>query len=206
MFKDRIYAGYLLTKRLYKFKGEDCVVVAVPRGGVSVAYQVAKHLEFPLDIILTKKIGHPTNKEYAIGSVSSTDRILNEYKGFSETYVEEETNRLRQEIKEKEQLYRGKRKALDLKDKTVLLIDDGIATGKTVLLTIKMLRSKQPKYLVIAVPVLPHDQIKEISRYVDELVYIVAPYDFNGVGHYYENFDQVTDEEVIRLLNDTRND
>jgi len=201
MIKDRSYAGHLLATRLEKFKDTDGVVLAVPRGGVPVAYPVAKHLGFPLEIILTKKIGHPNHPEFAIGAVSLSDRVLDEYQDIPATYIEEETNRLRSELKIKKELYSGKRKPVDLKNKTVILIDDGIATGKTILLTVKILRAQQPKAIILAVPVLPYDRVRDLAKYVDELVYILAPHDFGSVGQQYENFDQVSDEEVILLLN-----
>ncbi|MGZ6489256.1 MAG: phosphoribosyltransferase [Bacteroidia bacterium] len=204
VFKDRLYAGYLLAKRLEKFHKEDGVVLAVPRGGVPVAYQVAKRLGFPLEVVFTKKIGHPDNREFAIGAVSLEERILGDHCDVPANYIEEETSRLRHEIRGKQELYCGNRVPTSLKNKTIILTDDGIATGKTILLTIKLLRAQGPKTVILAVPVVPHDKVKEISKHVEELIYIIAPYDFKSVGCFYENFEPVSDEEIISLLNDIR--
>lgn len=204
MFKDRQYAGHLLAKRLEKFQKEDGILLAVPRGGVPVAYRVAKRFGFPLEVVITKKIGHPENREFAIGAVSLKERVLGDSRGVPANYIEEETQQLRREIQRRQELYSGKRVPTELKNKTVILIDDGIATGKTILLTIKLLRAQSPKAIILAIPVVPHDKVKEISAYVEELIYIIAPYDFKSVGQYYENFDQVEDGEVITLLEDIR--
>jgi putative phosphoribosyl transferase len=204
VFKDRLYAGHLLAKRLEKFKNENCVVLAIPRGGVPVAYQVAKRFRFPLETVITQKIGLPNNSESSFGAVSYKEQFLDEFRDIPSIYIEKETARLRNEIQRKQELYSGKRTSVNLKDKTVILIDDGIATEKTILLTINILRDQQPKAIILAVPVLPHNMVKEISKYVEELVYIIAPYDFSSVGQFYENFNQVSDEEVILLLNDAR--
>ena len=203
MFKDRLEAARLLAKKLENYKNQDGVVLAVPRGGVPIGYLIANHLNFPLEVILTKKIGHPVNKEFAIGSVSMEGRILNEEIKVSKDYIENETLRIREDLKRKYKLFMGDHKPIPLKDKIVIVVDDGIATGNTVLATIDIIRKSHPKKLIVAVPVLPFSRIKEISRQVDELVYIMAPHDFYGVGEFYENFEQVKDEEVMDLLKTT---
>jgi putative phosphoribosyl transferase len=205
VLKDRLEAGHLLSERLAKFTKTDGLVLAIPRGGVPIAYEIAKDLELPLEIILTKKIGHPNHPESAIGAVSLNDRILEEYKDVPGLYIAEETARLRRELKEKQALYTGNRKPFDVRNKTIILTDDGIATGKTILLTIKFLRSQQPKAIILAIPVMPDEMVKEVVKQVDELVYIMTPSDFKSVNQFYEHFNQVSDEEVVLLLNNIVN-
>jgi putative phosphoribosyl transferase len=200
IFKDRSEAGQLLAKRLGKFTGKSPIIVAVPRGGVEVANIIAKRLRLPLEVMLTKKIHHPLNTEFVIGAVSLNDIILQEHEDVSSVYIDEEASQLREDLKRKQELYIGNREPADLNDKTVILVDDGIASGKTILLAIKMLRARKPKEIVLAIPVLPHNLVKQVSGKVDQLVYIIAPYDFTAISDFYEGFDQVSDEQVAQTL------
>ena len=127
MFRNRTEAGILLAERLAKFKGENGIVLAVPRGGVPVAYQVAKELNMPLEVILTKKIGHPNNKEFAIGAASLHDYFVVPHSGVSSDYVEQELQRIRKRLREMQLAFMGKNKPEDLRGKTVIVVDDGIA-------------------------------------------------------------------------------
>lgn len=202
--RDRSEAGTLLAKKLEKFRDEEVVVIAIPRGGVPVAYEIASYFNFPLDIILVKKIGHPNNREYAIGAVSLNNSIIDEKYDAWSAYIEEEIQHIRQELMRKQQLYIGEQEPVDVEHKIVFLVDDGIATGKTILATIQLLKAKHPKEIVLAVPVLPSGKVEELTKHVDELVYLYASSDFHAVGEFYDNFEQVTDEEVIRLLKEAR--
>ena len=199
-FTDRKEAGLLLAEKLGKYKGKDVIVLAVPRGGVPVGYEIAKVLELPLDLALSKKIGHPSNKEYAIGSVSLDSVYMGETGGVSADYIEKEIVRIRQELQKQYKLFMGEKTPLAVKNKIILLVDDGIATGNTLLAMIDMLRKNKPAKIVVATPVIPQSNIKRMDIAVDELVYLTAPFHFRGVGAFYENFEQVSNEEVIELL------
>jgi predicted phosphoribosyltransferase len=175
-------------------------VLAVPRGGVPVGYEIAKNLQLPLDIVLSKKIGHPSNKEFAIGAVSMDSAVLDEHPDISKEYIENETVRLRNILREKYKLYRGDREPLEINDKTVILVDDGIATGNTLLASIKMSRKQHPAKIIVAVPVLPYDTVALFEKNTDEFIYLIASKNFRGVGGFYEDFQQIEDDEVIQML------
>lgn len=201
MFKDRYEAAMQLAKKLEKYKNKNGIVLAVPRGGVPVGYYIAKELDLPLEIILSKKIGHPQNPEYAIGSVSLQGTIINDNLiDVSKDYLNKEAERISVGLKEKFKLYMGNRKPTDLKDKIVIVVDDGIATGNTILATLEMIKKSNPKEIIIAVPVAPPDTARKLSKLVDEFVCLLTPEDFMGVGQFYRNFSQVSDEEVIKFL------
>jgi putative phosphoribosyl transferase len=171
---------------------------------VEIGYVVAKELELPLEIVLSKKIGHPHHSEFAIGAVSLEGRVVNERSDVSDEYIEEETGRLRNLLRERYKKYYGERKPASLEDKIVIVVDDGIATGNTLLSTIELIRHHNPRWVVVAIPVAPPDSLRHIeeAKGVDEVVCLLAPRDFHAVGQFYENFDQVEDKEVIRLLHE----
>jgi predicted phosphoribosyltransferase len=200
MFRDRIEAGLLLAAKLKKYQGDPGVILAVPRGGVPVAYAVAKELGFPLEVILTKKIGHPLNKEYAIGAVSLTDEFIIPHPEASQEYIDDEIERIRKKLKEMYQKFMGNKEPENLGGKTVIVIDDGIATGNTLLGTINMLKKNKPRKIVIAVPVASVKAIQKLGKEVDEIISVIVPKHFFGVGAFYEDFEQVSDEEVIYYL------
>ena len=195
MFKNRYEAAMLLAKKLEKYKNKNGLILAVPRGGVPVGYHIAKELNLPLDIILSKKIGHPQNPEFAIGSVSLYGTIINDnITNVSEEYIHQEAKRLLVGLEQKFKLYMGDRKPTELKDKTIIIVDDGIATGNTILVTLDMLKKSNPKEIIIAVPVAPSDTAKKLAKYVDEFICLNVPSDFMGVGQFYRNFSQESDE------------
>lgn len=203
MFKDRNEAANQLAKSLDTYKNKDAIVLAIPRGGVPIGFIISKALNLPLEVVLSKKIGHPMNKEYAIGAVTLKSRTLSDAaENISPTYIEEETKRIRDLLKNRQRQYHGSKKSLALKDKILIVVDDGIATGDTMLSTIKMLHDENPKKIVIAVPVAPPSAVKKLndSKYVDEFICLLKPMNFSAVGQFYENFDQVEDKEVIQLL------
>lgn len=204
LFANRTEAGKLLSEKLLQYKGTDAVVLAIPRGGVPVGYEIAKRLQLPLGILLSKKIGHPSNKEYAVGSVSLDSVIVNERIQLPEDYIENEIVRLRELLLEKQLLYMGNENFPGVEGKNVIVVDDGIATGNTVLVSIAMLRKKNAKKIIIAVPVVPSDNVEVFQQKADEFVFLLAPYYFEAVGAFYEVFGQVEDEEVIRLLNEAK--
>ncbi len=201
ILKDRIEAGLLLSDKLMKYQNSNTVILAIPRGGIPIGYEIAKKLNLPLDIILSKKIPHPLNKEFAIGAVSLDSMIIDEYLNIPNHYINDEIIRLRELLQEKYKLYRNNRKSLDIKGKNVIIVDDGIATGNTLLASIDMLRKKNPERIIVAVPVIPYDRVKIFQQKTDEFVYLIAPNNFRAVGQFYEQFNQVDDEEVIQILN-----
>jgi putative phosphoribosyl transferase len=200
ILKDRKEAGLLLSEKLEKYQDSDTLILAVPRGGVPIGYEIAKNLNLPLDIILSKKIGHPLNKEFAIGAVSLDSTIIDPYPDISSAYIDAEIKHLRELLLEKYALYMGNRKPIDIKGKNVIIVDDGIATGNTLLASINMLRKNNPKKIIVAVPVVPADVVATFQQKADEFVFLMAPMDFGGVGRFYQDFEQVNDEEVIRML------
>lgn len=200
ILKDRKEAGLLLSEKLEKYQDTDTLILAVPRGGVPIGYEIAKNLNLQLDIILSKKIGHPLNKEFAIGAVSLDSLLIDSHPEVSQAYIESEIKYLRELLQEKYALYMGNRKPIDVKGKNVIIVDDGIATGNTLLACINMLRKNNPKKIIVAVPVVPADMVPIFKQKADEFIYLMAPIDFGGVGRFYENFEQVNDDEVIRML------
>ncbi|HVT86587.1 MAG TPA: phosphoribosyltransferase family protein [Chitinophagaceae bacterium] len=204
MFRNRTEAGLLLASRLRKYQNDPGVILAVPRGGVPVAYEVAKELGFPLEVILTKKIGHPMNPEYAIGAASLTDYFVIPHDNVSQDYIDNEVVKIRKKLKEMYVKFMGNKEPEDLKGKTVIVIDDGVATGNTLLSTIDVIRKSDPQKIVIAVPVAPESAVGKLSKAVDDVVVVMVPENFYGVGSFYEDFEQVSDEEVIYYLNKLR--
>lgn len=202
-FKNRDEAGQILAVRLQKYKDPNTIVLAIPRGGVPIGYIVAKSLNAPLDLVLSKKIGHPTHKEYAIGAVTLNNRVLSEAaKHISSEYIDLETARIREKLKNKFKEYYGDKKPLKLQGKIIIIVDDGIATGNTILSTIEMLYEEKPQKIVVAIPVTSSSALMKLesSSLIDEVVCLLLPEYFRAVGQFYEDFDQVTDEEVKKLL------
>lgn len=204
MFENRHDAGRQLAKKLVKYKDTDAVVLAVPRGGVAVGYEVAKELNLTLDIILSKKIGHPLNPEFAIGSVSPETEVIDKYPNVSDEYVQNEIHRVRKALAEKRMLYDGKYPPVNLNGKVVIVVDDGIATGKTLLATLQLLKKRKAAKIVVATPVIPLSVVHSFELAADEFVYLRADESFPGVGAFYVDFRQVTDEEVILMLEMSR--
>jgi putative phosphoribosyl transferase len=204
MFQDRIEAGRMLAAKLKKYQQEPGIILAVPRGGVPVAYMVASELGFPLDVILTKKIGHPMQKEYAIGAASLTDYFVVPHSDVTMEYIQKEVKAIRVRLQEMYRKFMGGKEPEQLEGKTVIIIDDGMATGNTLLGTIKILRQSSPGKIIVAVPVASEDAVNRLAREVDEVVTISIPPTFYGVGAFYENFNQVSDEEVVFYLEKLR--
>lgn len=203
MFKDRIDAAQQLAERLNSYKNkEPKVVLAIPRGGLPLGAIIAKALKAELDVALSKKIGHPYNKEYAIGAVSLESVILNKELDIPKAYIEEETKRIRETLKSRQNQYYKHRNRQKLKDRVIIIVDDGIATGNTIRATAELVSGQNPKKVIVAVPVAPESAIRrlESSDHIDEVVCLLTPSDFRAVGQYYKNFDQVSDREAIQIL------
>lgn len=206
MFKDRQEAGQLLAQKLISvIKDEDVVILGIPRGGVVVAKEVAARFKAPLDIVVVKKIGAPHNSELAIGAVGPEktvfwDSTLCRHLGITASEKKALVSAKEKEREERESLLRGEKSPLPVKNKTVVLLDDGIATGATVIVAAKTLRKKHPSKLILAVPVVSYDILRFIEKYFDRVVILAIPEDFSAVGQFYKEFQQVSDEEVKKLL------
>ena len=204
LFKNRKDAGIKLAQALEKYKDEDAIVLALPRGGVVLGEEIANKLHAPLDILLTKKIGHPMNSEYAICAITEDgDPICNsaEVKNVDPEWLAEEIRKVRSEIKRRRKMFLGGKALQPVEGKTVIIADDGIATGLTMIAAIEEIKKRKPKRLVIAIPVTPYDTAQRLMSMVDELVSLDIDPNYRGaVGAYYEDFTQVEDSEVISIL------
>jgi putative phosphoribosyl transferase len=207
-FGDRHEAGRHLGRQLREYSGrDDVLVLALPRGGVPVGYEVARELGAPLDIFLVRKLGLPGHEELAMGAIASGGlRVLNEpvlamARVDAET-IARVTDREEQELLRREREYRGERPPPDVRGRTVILVDDGLATGSTMRAAALALRDQGLRSLVVAVPVAAEQTCEELAREVDRIVCVRTPEPFMGVGRWYEDFSQITDDEVRRLLDD----
>lgn len=206
-FKDRHDAGLQLATALMYLKKDRPVILALPRGGVPIAYEVAHELMAPLDVLLVRKIGAPGYPELGIGAIVGGEEpqtVLNEdlirQLGVSSAYLAEETERQRVEMERRRRRYCGDRPPLQVHGRTVIVVDDGIATGATMAAALKGLALEAPEKLVFAVPVASRTALDGLCTGVDDGVCLVVPSDFRAVGQYYEDFSQTTDEEVVDLL------
>lgn len=206
LYADRNEAGRALGKALGAYAGRsDVIVLGLPRGGVPVAFQVAEVLGAPLDVFLVRKLGFPGNEEFAMGAIASGGvRVLNEpilaRYGVSASAVEAVAREEGRELVRRERSYRDDRPPLDVRGKTVIVVDDGLATGFSMRAAVSALRSLGPRAIVVAVPVGPFETVQELRRVADEVVCPATPEPFLAVGRFYEVFDQTTDGEVKELL------
>jgi len=205
-FPNRTEAGRLLAKKLVKYAGrDDVIVLGLPRGGVPVAFEVARRLGAPLDVFIVRKLGVPGFEELAVGAIASGGvRVLNEdvmrALPNADELIESVTERETVELDRREQTYRNGRSAPELRDRVVILVDDGLATGATMRAAVKALRQRGVARIVVAVPVGPPDTCREFEDAADETVCASMPEFFQAVGQYYEDFSQTSDEEVRELL------
>ncbi|MFN6946143.1 MAG: phosphoribosyltransferase [Cytophagaceae bacterium] len=202
MFKNRKDAAYKLAEKLVKYKNSDGIVMAIPRGGVEIGYVLATELDMFLDVVMIKKIGHPKNPEYAVGSVSLYGRILDHHYDVTQEYIEEETKKIRKLLKERHEEYLRGRSPFEIKGKTVILADDGIATGNTLFAAIHTIKKSEPAEIIVAAPLAPAEVVEKLREIVDDVVVEEIPKSFYGVGQFYEDFKPVSDEEAVRLLRD----
>lgn len=206
-FRDREDAGQRLAKELARFKDQRPAVLALPRGGVPVGFEVARALAAPLDVILVRKLGSPISPELAIGAIAEgvdvepviDEQIVAELE-VERTYVEAEIARQKREIARRQQLYAAARPALDIREMTAIVVDDGIATGATMKAAVRAARRRQPRKLVLAVPVAPEEAIDCLRREVDEVTCLSMPEDFGAVGLFYSDFSPIEDDVVVNLL------
>ena len=203
MFKDREEAGRVLVCLLKKMDidTKNAIILALPRGGVPVACMIKKALNVPMDIVISKKIGAPYNPEYAIGAMSEWGDVeINVYEEYDRDYIEQQRKEIKKKIEEYIQKYRQGRKLPSIQGKEVILVDDGIATGLTMLSVINSLKKKKPKRIIVAVPVAPPEVVEKFKKIVETVV-VEKPDFFMAIGSFYEDFHQLTDEEVVKYLN-----
>jgi len=206
LFKNRTDAGQKLALKLLKYKNDpETIAVGLPRGGVVVAYEVARVLSIPLDVTCPRKIGAPFNPEYAIGAITETgEGILNtsviEDLGISENYLTEVMEKERKTAEKRLHLFRKNRPPRDFSDKHIILIDDGIATGSTLKAAIETVKKEGATKITVAVPVAPTDSVNDISDLVDDVVILATPPHFAAVGQFYELFEETTDGDVVALM------
>jgi len=210
IFRNRIEAGQLLAGKLMHYANQpNVIVLGLPRGGVPVAFEVAKALRAPLDVFVVRKLGTPGNREVAMGAIATGGvRVLNEEVvvglGIPIEVIDAVTAEEKQELKRRELAYRGSYSELEVRGKTVILIDDGIATGSTVRAAVRALNAQHPARFIVAVPTAAESTYRELRPEVDELVALMTPEPFYGVGASYEDFSQMSDAEVTDLLERAR--
>lgn len=206
LFKDRTTAGQRLAKELADYANrQDVIVLALPRGGVPVAFEVAQALNAPLDVFLVRKLGVPGHEELAMGAIASGGvRVLNRgvvrSNQLFEAAIHQVTVREQRKLEQSEHLYRDDRPASAVKDKTIILVDDGMATGATLRAAITALQQQNPAHIIAAVPVAPAEVCQDISTMIDDVICAETPEPFESVGLWYDNFSQVPDETVRELL------
>jgi len=211
MFKDRYDAAKKILPKLARYKEKkDVIILAIPRGALEMGVVLRDELKAPLDIVVTKKIGAPGNDEYAIGSVAPdgsvqiNQEVLSAY-GIPQSYIDDEAKRLKRVIKRRYEDYRGDPIPPALKNKIVIVVDDGIATGFTTSAAIRYIRDQEPKKIILAVPVAATDSYEKLKKEVDEMICLEARDDFYAVGQFYDAFSQVEDDEAKRLLDFKKN-
>jgi len=209
IFQDRRDAGRQLARRLTHLRGQDAIVFALPRGGIVVGYEIARALGTPLDVIVARKLGAPGNPEFGFGAIAPGGvRFLDErtigWLELSEEQIDRIAAEEALEMERRLRRYRGGRPLPDVRQRAVILVDDGLATGVTARAAIRAIRRWEPGHLVLAVPVSAPDTARAVSSEVDELVCLETPPGFMAVGQYYMDFEQTSDEEVIELIERAR--
>jgi putative phosphoribosyl transferase len=208
-FVDRPDAGRRLAERLLPLAEQEPVVVALPRGGVPVAAEVARALDAPLEILAVRKLGAPHNPEYGIGAITEDgirvfDAEALAVLGIDNAALDAIVDRESEELRRRVVAYRGERPPLELKDRTVIVVDDGVATGVTDTAALRAIRRCRPRRLILAVPVCPPDSLARLRREADETVCLISPLRLRGVGEWYRDFAQIDDQEVIAALGAAR--
>jgi predicted phosphoribosyltransferase len=211
-FRDRREAGRVLARRLEVYSGShDVVVLALPRGGVPVAFEIARALDAPLDVFVVRKLGLPGHEEVAMGAIAAggvglVDRRTIDELGITDTELDSVLRKERSELRRREQLYRGGAAPLSVTDRAAILVDDGLATGATMQVAVRALRERHPARIIVGVPVAPPSVCAELGKVADDVVCVLTPDPLHSVGAWYEDFTQTSDEEVRELLSATRPD
>lgn len=206
MFTDRIQAGSLLASKLRPLVKKEALVLGIPRGGVPVAYAVAHSLGLPLGLLLVKKIGHPLYPEYGIGAVSRDDIFVFPDAGVSDHFVKAQAEKIRKRLDAMEQVFGKYITKEEVAGKTVIIVDDGIATGYTIFCAIQLLKKKHPERIIVAAPVASRESVMELRDVADNVVILLIPEMLTGVGAYYADFHQMTDQEVAAYLEQYANE
>ena len=202
-FNNRVEAGKSLAEALKTYKGEDVVIYALPRGGVVLGYEIAKELNAPLDLVITRKIGYPGNEECAVCAVAEDGHMICDQAvapRLDKEWLKRQAEKEMQEARRRREVYLKDREPISADGRIAIIVDDGIATGLTILLAIRELRHQNPKKIVVAVPVASVDASERIREEADELVALDVPIYFQAVGAYYSDFPQLEDDEVIKLM------
>ena len=201
MFSNRIQAGQLLAKKLTHFQNaRDTLVMAIPNGGVMTGFVVAKALNLPLEVEFIKRMVHPDDATQTIGAVSQYGRSIRPDCGITESYLEVEVARIRKILEEQHNRFMKGREVLEVRGKTIILVDDGIATGQTMRQAIQLIKSKKPEKVIVATPLAPLSAKEELKKQVDEFICLESPDPFEGIKAYYRQFHPVKDITIIRLL------
>ena len=205
MFKNRTAAGQMLAEELSAHvRKKDAIVLGIPRGGIVVAGEVARKLSLPLDMVVIKKIGIPGNEELAAGATGHDSYVLNESIvqtfNVSDAYIQAQVRKKQLEVKAYYKQFRANRPPYPVKGKTVLLIDDGIATGATMIMAVRIIRKESPKEVIAALPVAPPDTVKMLEKIADKVVCLRRPHDLKSIGQFYDDFTQVPSQEAKRIL------
>ncbi len=203
IFKDRVDAGRRLAEALLSYRGQDAVVYALPRGGVVLGAEIAKVLNAPLDLVIVRKVGHPYSPEYAIAAVAEDGHLTvnrAEVDTVDKQWFNESVRIEQQEAQRRRKLYAGGLPPVAATDKVAIIVDDGLATGLTMFAAIEEVRHFRPARIVVAVPVAPPQTVQQLKTKVDDVVALHVTPDFGAIGYFYARFDQVSDEEVIRLM------
>ncbi len=208
IFENRQKAGRRLAKKLSQFRNENLLILALPRGGVPIGAEVAKFMHAPLDVIVARKLGAPHNPEFGIGAISEEDtQVLDEHSikalGISSEGLKELIRKEKEELSRRVNLYRHN-KSPPIKNKTIILVDDGLATGVTARAAIEAIKKQKPGQIIFAAPVCAFDTARQLKHLVDNVVCIKTPSDFESVGLWYKEFKQLTDEKVIELLKQSK--
>lgn len=210
VFKNREEAAILLERNLKEYSGKkNVVLLAIPRGGVVIGHYLSKDLKIPLDFLIVKKIPHPENEEVAIGAIGLdfvyVDDELVQSQAIPEEYVNEITKEMKAQIKARYEKYRKYKPEVKLSGKTVILVDDGIATGHTIYAAVKAIKKQKPKKIIVATPVSHPETLKGLKKKVDNAISLMVPENFNAIGQFYSDFEQVDDDTVIQFLKTSYN-
>lgn len=203
-FLDRDEAGTLLAQKLIDKKIERPIIIALPRGGVPIAVPIAKALHATLKLAMVRKIGHPGNLEYAIGAVSSTDVLISETGTVKQEFIQEAIKKERKRIDEMTKIFDQKIEEDDIRNNTVIIVDDGIATGQTMRLAVSDIKKYKPTKIIVAVPVCGLTAFNKLSKEADEIISLHTPSYFSGISAYYQDFPQLSDADIIKMISENK--